>query len=142
MLQLQRLLNNELELHDCVGSYGFSSMMEDAIKEDEKGKYRTKHIFQEAPCGCHPETCCHFDGRITRHSTQKIYLTEQEVLDLKMSKFVKGEIGSSEWYRNVTNEVIIAGEQLLSKQPSTEEEIKQIKKLPGLITELLTWLEK
>lgn len=36
--------------------------------EDEKGKYKLMELIQEVPCGCHPETCCHFNHK-TSYST-------------------------------------------------------------------------
>lgn len=69
-----RILENQLELNDCLDSYGYWSNINKEIFEDEKGKYQVKYITEEKPCSCHPETCCHFDGSITVTSQEKVYL--------------------------------------------------------------------
>lgn len=69
-----RILNSQLELNDCLDSYGYWSNTNKEVLEDEKGKYQVKNITEEIPCSCHPETCSHFDGKVTRSSTEKVYL--------------------------------------------------------------------
>lgn len=72
-----RILNNQLELNDCLDSYDYHSFTKPEILEDEKGKYQIKQIDEERPCSCHPETCCHFDGKVWRTTTEKVYLKPQ-----------------------------------------------------------------
>ena len=69
-----RILNNQLELNDCLDSYGYWSNTEEEVLEDEKGKYQIRKITYEHPCSCHPETCCHFDGKTIREREEKVYL--------------------------------------------------------------------
>jgi len=74
MNTLFRILNNQLELNDAIDSYGYWSSLSKEILEDEKGKYQIKNITEERPCSCHPETCCHFDEKITVSKKEKVYL--------------------------------------------------------------------
>lgn len=74
MNSILRILNNQFELNDSIDSYGYWSHTKKEILEDEKGKYQIKKITKEIPCSCHPETCCHFDGKVTRTSEEKVYL--------------------------------------------------------------------
>ena len=69
-----RILENRFELNDSCDSYGYWSSINKEILEDEKGKYQIKNITEERPCGCHPETCCHFDEKVTRTREEKVYL--------------------------------------------------------------------
>lgn len=69
-----RILQNQLELNDCIDSYGYWSNINKEIFEDEKGKYQVKYIRKEKPCNCHPGTCCHFEGVIVVNSQKKVYL--------------------------------------------------------------------
>ena len=59
---------------DSLSSYGYSSTTEEKVYEDEKGKYQIKHVTKEVPCSCHPETCCHFDGKVTHSYDEKVYV--------------------------------------------------------------------
>lgn len=77
MNQLNRILNNQFELHDSLDSYGCWSSVSKEILEDDKGKYQVKKITEEIPCSCHPETCCHFDGKVLRSNKVKVYLKTQ-----------------------------------------------------------------
>ena len=60
---------------DCVDSYGYWSKTGEEIFTDEKGKkYREETIVKEVPCSCHPETCCHLDGKKTITYKERIYI--------------------------------------------------------------------
>lgn len=69
-----RIIENQLELNDRIHDYDSYSFTGSEILEDEKGKYKIKTIDEEKPCSCHPETCCHFDGKIWRSREEKVYL--------------------------------------------------------------------
>lgn len=71
-----RILNNQLELNDFIDNYDYYSSIKPEILKDEKGKYQIKQIDEKRPCSCHPETCCHFDGKVWRTSTEKVYLKQ------------------------------------------------------------------
>lgn len=62
------------KFYDCLGSYGYWSKMSEVIKKDEKGNYKEKLVVKEVPCGCHPETCCHPDGKWTKVFIEKHYI--------------------------------------------------------------------
>jgi hypothetical protein len=74
MNTLSRILDNQFELHDSLDSYHSWSSIEEEIYEDKKGKYRIHKILSEYPCNCHPETCCHENGKVLREREEKIYL--------------------------------------------------------------------
>jgi len=76
MNTLKRILENQLELNDSLDSYDYWISLDKEILEDEKGKYQIKKITYEAPCSCHPETCCHFDGKVLKFDEEKIYLKQ------------------------------------------------------------------
>jgi len=47
---------------DCIDSYGSGrSNTANVVLENNKLVAKIKY-WEEVPCGCHPETCCHFDG--------------------------------------------------------------------------------
>jgi hypothetical protein len=51
---------------DSLSSYSYHSW------EEKKDGKVIKHITEEIPCSCHPETCCHFDGKkIIRYTEEK-----------------------------------------------------------------------
>ena len=60
--------------YDSMSSYGSSSKMGEKVFEDKQGKYIYKHVTKQVPCGCHPETCNHFDGIKTIYPKEKVYL--------------------------------------------------------------------
>lgn len=74
MNTLFRIINNQLEIHDSLDSYRSWGNIEEEIYEDEGGKYQIFKVFYEHPCNCHPETCCHEDGKVLREREEKIYL--------------------------------------------------------------------
>lgn len=43
---------------------------------ENNGKYKIKITERKVPCGCHPETCCHFDGYVWVDDKEKKYLGE------------------------------------------------------------------
>jgi len=47
--------------------------------QDEKGEYTLYERRYEAPCRCHPETCCHFDEKEWRTEMYKIYKNGERV---------------------------------------------------------------
>ena len=57
---------------DCLDSYE-STLIEIGKGKDEKGEYRLMKWIREIPCSCHPETCCHFEGKIITSSNYKQY---------------------------------------------------------------------
>jgi hypothetical protein len=48
---------------DCADGYSSRVIKLDKFGEDENGKYELIEVQYEEPCGCHPETCCHGNGR-------------------------------------------------------------------------------
>jgi hypothetical protein len=40
---------------------------------DEKGKFTKYRMVEEVPCGCHPETCSHFSGKVDSTRDYKKY---------------------------------------------------------------------
>ena len=62
------------KFYDALSSYGYWSRTDDKVLKDEKGEYQIKMITKEIPCDCHPETCCHFDGKKTISYEEKIYI--------------------------------------------------------------------
>ena len=76
---LKRILNNQLFLFDYIDaefSWGESpsTYLEKEILEDDKGKYQWEVYEWYGSCDCHPETCCHFDGRKWKETRTKKYL--------------------------------------------------------------------
>ena len=57
---------------DCMDSYE-CTLIEINKGQDEKGEYKLMKLIREIPCSCHPETCCHFDGKIKTSSKYKQY---------------------------------------------------------------------
>lgn len=41
--------------------------------KDEKGEYEIVNVVGEEYCNCHPETCCHFDGKRSVNYEKKVY---------------------------------------------------------------------
>jgi len=69
-----RIIRNQFELNDSLDSYEYHSYIGKTTYTDKYGTYKIKKIIQEKPCSCHPETCSHFDGKISVSSSEKIYL--------------------------------------------------------------------
>ena len=44
--------------------------------EDEKGVFEKYRRTYERPCGCHPETCCHFDEKVWDSEEYKVYVNK------------------------------------------------------------------
>lgn len=68
-------MNIQIRLfRDCLGSYGSWSHTSKNVLIDEDGKkYTVKTTIKEVPCGCHPETCCHFDGKCEKTIIERVY---------------------------------------------------------------------
>ena len=69
-----KILEDQHILHDREDSGYYSSYVGDEIFEDERGKYKVRHVTREVSCGCHPETCSHFDGTVLQSREHKEYL--------------------------------------------------------------------
>jgi len=61
-------------------SYSGGSWTERTEKKgkDGKGEYEIHINHYKVPCGCHPETCSHFDGKTWTSYEYKVYLDEKE----------------------------------------------------------------
>lgn len=73
-MRIFKILDSQYLLRDSLNSYDYSFWVGDKVHEDEEGKYKIKYVSKEVPCNCHPETCCHFDGKVTRKYEEKVYL--------------------------------------------------------------------
>lgn len=49
--------------------------------KDKNGSYVEYTNNYQAPCSCHPETCCHFDSRIWKSETYRKYKNGKIIYD-------------------------------------------------------------
>ncbi len=57
---------------DSLDSYK-DTLIEISRGIDEKGEFKLMKWEREVPCSCHPETCCHFDEKVTKINRFKQY---------------------------------------------------------------------
>lgn len=50
---------------DSMDSYGSGRNSNGKVFSKDGKLYIKVNYWHEEPCKCHPETCCHFNGRVT-----------------------------------------------------------------------------
>lgn len=70
-----KILNNQFHLFDEMpDNHNLSISFSKDTYTDETGVYKIKYINDKISCGCHPETCNHFEGSKIISYQEKEYL--------------------------------------------------------------------